>query len=72
VVDGADVAGDADGGARRPGHGVGREVHAPDGGDDGVDLFRRGLAVHDDEHGEGSSLSPLAKESKNASADSIV
>jgi hypothetical protein len=48
---GADVAGDADGGARGAGQGVRREVHAPDGGEDLFDLLRRGVAVHDDQHG---------------------
>src|SRR5262249_23356844 len=50
-IDRGDVAGDADRGARGPGQRVRRQVHPPDGVEDLVDLLRRGVAVHDDEHG---------------------
>ena len=33
-----------------PGIGMRRQVHAANGGEHLLDLFRRGVAVHDDEH----------------------
>src|SRR5262249_17946068 len=41
----------ADGRPGGAGHRVWGEVHAADGGEDLLDLLRRGVAVHDDEHG---------------------
>jgi hypothetical protein len=49
-IDGADVAGDADGSPRCPRQRVRRQVHLLDRGDDPLDLFRRGMAIHDNQH----------------------
>ena len=49
-IDGAGVAGDADGGARRAGHRMRRQVQQLDRVDDTGNLFRGGPGLHDDEH----------------------
>ena len=48
AVDFALVAGDADGGALRAGQGMSAEAQLFDMVADGLDLFRRGLRLHDD------------------------
>jgi len=49
-VDGAVVAGDADGGASGAGDGMGFEAEGFDAIADGADLFLGGMGLHDDEH----------------------
>src|SRR6267143_3132398 len=50
-VDGALVAGDADGGAERTGHGVGLQAQAFDALANGADLLLSSVRLHDNEHG---------------------
>jgi hypothetical protein len=52
LVDLALVAGDANGGAARAGHGMWAEAELFNVFADGGDLLRCGLGLHDDEHGE--------------------
>src|SRR5262249_53691536 len=50
-IDCANVARDADGRAHGPRQRVRRQVHGAYGFDHAIDLLRRGVAIHDDEHG---------------------
>ena len=52
LIDSATVAGDADGGALRAGHGMGAKAQQLNLLADGLDFFRRGLRFHDHEHGD--------------------
>ena len=49
-VDGAVIAGDADGGAAGAGDGMGFEAEGFDAVADGADLFVGGVGLHDNEH----------------------
>ena len=52
LIDGAAVAGDADGGALRARHGVGAKAQQLNLFADCLDFFRRCLRFHDHEHGD--------------------